>query len=58
VASELGLPTEDEEALRESLEMLEAVRLRPEAFSESIGLAASFDPPTEPGVRVIRPWSE
>ncbi len=57
VASELGLPTEDEDALRDSIEMLEAVRLRPEVYSEAIGQPASFDAPTESGVRAIRPWT-
>ncbi|MGP1310396.1 MAG: hypothetical protein ACTS27_09390 [Phycisphaerales bacterium] len=57
VAEEFGEPSLDDETLRERYEMLEGIRLRPEMFSESIGQAASFDQPTEAGVRAVRSWT-
>lgn len=57
VAQEVGAPTLDEEALREQFELLEAIRLRPESYSEASGDPPSFDPPSTPGVRAVRSWT-
>lgn len=56
VAKELALPTDDEDALRDELELLEAIRLRPEAFAELAGLEASLDLPAESRVVAVRSW--
>jgi len=57
VASEVGTPLPDEEAMREQFDLLDAIRLRPEAYAEAIGAPPTFDPPTEPGVAAVRSWT-
>jgi hypothetical protein len=58
VARQLGVSTDDEDALRDSFEMLEAIRMRPEDFAAALGEAPTFDAPQRPGVRAVRAWSE